>query len=132
MKNSERIMASKISLIGMIATFFGLMAALGSVLLWLMFLFINPYSNAAISGLTYIIALTMCSLSVLGIFASLKTRLYLMYLVFLGSLPFGLYFLLTPGVFKWLGVLCMLYLVSAIVMTLNKANARPEPENKAD
>jgi hypothetical protein len=62
----------------------------------------------------------MCSLSILGIFASLKERVYLMYLVFLGSLPAGLYFMLTPGVFKWLGALCMLYLVSALVMTLDR------------
>ena len=62
----------------------------------------------------------MLDLSVVGIVASLKARLYLLYLVFLGSLPSGLYFLLTPGVFKWLGMFCILYLVSAILMTINK------------
>ena len=120
MKNSERAADMKSSSMSMASAFFGVIASLGSIFLWIVFLFVNPYSDAGISGVTYGIAFAMCSLGVLGIFASLKTRVYLMYLVFLGSLPSGLYFLLTPGVFKWLGVLCMLYLVSAIVMTVDR------------
>ena len=120
MKNSERTADMKPSSMRMASAFFGVIASLGSILLWIAFLFVNPYSDAGISGVTYGIAFAMCSLGVLGIFASLKGRAYLMYLVFLGSLPAGLYFLLTPGVFRWLGLFCALYLVSAIVMTLHK------------
>lgn len=120
MKNSERTAELKLSSISMTAAFFGVIASLGSIFLWIVFLFVNPYSDAGISGVTYGIAFVMLSLGVLGIVASLKSRAYLMYLVFLGSLPAGLYFLLTPGVFRWLGLFCGLYLVSAVVMTFHK------------
>ena len=119
MKDRGRRLGSKISPIGMTASVFGVVASSGSGVLWLLFLFVNPYSNAEMSAVTYSIAFAMCSLSVLGIIASVKGRIYLMYLVFLGSVPAGLYFLLTPGVFKWFGALCMLYLVSAMLMTLD-------------
>ena len=120
MKDIKRANGSRTDFIGMIASFFGITASLGSIFLWVIFLFANPYSDAQLSGVTYVIALTMFGLSALGVFASLKNRLYLMYLVFLGSIPSGLYFLLTPGIFKWLGMFCFLYLLSAIVMTINK------------
>ena len=120
MKNSERTAELKSSSMSMASAFFGVIASLGSIFLWIVFLFVNPYSDAGISGVTYGIAFAMLSLAVLGIVASLKSRAYLMYLVFLGSLPAGLYFLLTPGVFRWFGLFCALYLVSAIVMTVDK------------
>ncbi len=124
MKNSERLLGARISALGIMASCVGLIASLGSLLLWLMFLFVNPYSTAEIGGVTYILALGMCSLSVLGILACRKGRLSLMYLVFLGSLPAGLYFVLTPGVFKWLGLFCMLYLASTIGMTVDRVMRR--------
>lgn len=131
MNKSDHMSTIKTNVTVRTASLFGVIASLGSLFLWVMFLFFNPYSNAGIGGVTYVIGFTMLGLSVVGILASLKTRVILMYIVFLGSLPLGLYFFLTPGIFKWLGLFCVLYLVSALLMTVDRvrhdSSSRAEP-----
>jgi hypothetical protein len=113
MASNERTFSIKAAIIGSIAS-------LGNMFFWAAFVIFNPYSNTGYSAGTYILAVVMIGLAFLGIFASLKTKTFLMFLVFLGSALWGLYFLLTPGIFWWIGIFDFLYLVSAIVMILEK------------
>src|SRR5512145_2378552 len=94
----------------------GLAASVGVIGLWSVFSFFNPYNGQQITGATYLIAGLMINLAGLGVVAVLSDKPYLMMLVFVFSfVPVGLYLLGTPGIFRWIGVFNLLFLVSVLL-----------------
>jgi hypothetical protein len=89
-----------------IARLIGMFASLGTLGLYIVLVFFNPYSAGQ---LTWPIGLMML-LAGVGFMVAWKTSPYLMLIVFLASfIPIGLYMLGTPGIFKWIGVFNLLY-----------------------
>ena len=94
-------------------------ASVGCIILCLLLLFWNPYSNTPAGHDTILIISIMLILSAsLGIIASLLRSSILMSIVLVWSLPYGLYLSLgvIPSVWNLFGVVLILYLVSAIRM----------------
>lgn len=95
-------------------------AATGIILLWIIYLFFNPYSTAGFTFGTYLGALFMIGVAAAGIHASLTVRPVVMYLVFaLSFFPGGFSSLLTPGLFALFGYLNLLFLFSAVLIHLS-------------
>jgi hypothetical protein len=100
-------------------SFFGLVASVGCIILCGIFLFWNPYSSTPVSNDTLKIIFTFLILpAFLGIVTSFLKNRILMYIVFVWSLPFGLYFCFAsiPSVWNLFGLVLILYLISAIRM----------------
>lgn len=79
----------------------------------------NPDYDAPITRLMpagTILDASMMLLAVLGSFASFLRKPNLMFLVFLVSSPWGLYFLGAPGMFRWIGILNFVYLLVATLL----------------
>ncbi|SFS63976.1 hypothetical protein SAMN05428962_1822 [Paenibacillus sp. BC26] len=97
----------------------GLIASIGCILLCCVFSFWNPYSTIPIGIDTLLImSITLVLPALLGIVSSLRNNRLLMYMVFVWSLPFGLYMCIAsiPSVWNLYGVVLILYLIAAIRM----------------
>ncbi|SFL11323.1 hypothetical protein SAMN03159341_103286 [Paenibacillus sp. 1_12] len=95
---------------------FGMIASVGCIVLCVILLFGNPYSNTPVSKGTFIIIVMMLILpACLGITAWFLRNRFLMYMVFVWSLPYGLYLSVAsiPSIWNLLSVILILYLVSA-------------------
>ncbi|OZM57560.1 hypothetical protein CIB95_04090 [Lottiidibacillus patelloidae] len=92
----------------------GITGGIFSIFLWLSLNFYNPYSNPneIEPVLTTFFMLFLPAL--LAIAASFSPKPSLMLLAFLWSLPFSIYFVLSPGVFALFGATCMCYFISFI------------------
>ena len=109
---------------GRLASSVGVASSFGCILLWLGFLFFNPY-NRAIPTATHTLGAFMIGVSALGVLAAYKEQPWLMYVLFLALfVPVGLYCLLTPGVFVLIGVFDLLFLGSALL--LHRAQRRED------
>jgi len=112
------------SIIHKVALISGLFAAALAVYYWVRMVFTNPYNGPVHSDVvfnTFVMVLLPACLAMASI---LIKKPLLMYGAFLLALPTGFYMALTPGIFKWYGVVLVLYLASAILMTLDsKARA---------
>jgi len=97
----------------------GLIASLGTLVFWFILLFINPYGGKI--ELDSLVPISfMVILALIGLFSSLRLKSTVMFAVFILSfIPFGYYMLLTPGIFKWIGIFSAMYLPSAILMAIN-------------
>jgi hypothetical protein len=98
---------------------FGLVASVGCIILCGIFLFWNPYSNTQVGNDTLKMIFTMLILpALLGIVTSFLKNRILMYIVFVWSLPYGLYLAVVsiPSVWNLFGVVLILYLISATRM----------------
>ena len=95
----------------------GLLASGGTMSLWVVFLIANPYPRQGIKVGTYAVVAAMLVLGLVAIVAVLKTKPYLMLLVFgLSFFPVGLYMSGMEGVIKWVGVFNVLFLPSSLLM----------------
>ena len=96
----------------------GYIAPSVSILLWIVFLFFNPYasSDSAVPFGTRLIGCGMIALAILAILAAYFRSPWLMYLSFALSLPMGLYMLASPSIFCLIGISTLFYLVSGIGM----------------
>lgn len=94
----------------------GCMAALGAVALWGVFLFRNPYDAPARGPALLFGSLMMLAGTVSAIAAALGAHLAMYLLFFASFFPVGLYVLIYPGLFRSIGLLHLLYLVSAMVV----------------
>jgi len=93
----------------------GLAGPLMGILLWTIFIFYNPYSSGQIDADTFYITFFMlCLPAIAGFLTVVLNRPGYMWVVFIWSLPCGLYFSATPGIFKLYGIVLMLYLAAAI------------------
>ena len=111
---------------GLAGRVIGIIASLGSASLWLTLVWarLDPRKEASgdLGGLIVISA--MIILALVGLYASLKLKPLVMCLVFAGSfLPCGLYMLGAENFYRWIGVFSLSYLVSAILMFLEKGSA---------
>ncbi len=95
--------------------FIGLGASVGVITLWGLFSFFNPYGDlGAISG-TYLVTALMVLVAITGIIAALTDNAVLMLGVFILSfVPVGFYTLGTPGIFRWIGIFNILFLLSSL------------------
>ncbi len=97
----------------------GLVGAFSTAVLWLVFVFFNPYlsPDQAPDPGPYVMGAMMVLLSVAAAWAVLKLRTGILFLAFAASfVPVGFYVLLTPSIFKWIGVCNLLYLVAGLLM----------------
>lgn len=84
----------------------GMLASLGTLGLYTVLVFFNPYRAGSLTAPIMLMLL----LAAVGFLVAWKTNPYLMLVVFLTSfIPVGFYLLGTPGLFRWIGVLNVLY-----------------------
>ncbi|HSE64818.1 MAG TPA: hypothetical protein VLG15_14515 [Thermoanaerobaculia bacterium] len=92
-------------------------AWVGSIVLWIVFLWFNPYSRSGRTVGSAVVVTTMIALGVLGVYGTWTRRPGLLYLgVGLSFCPVGFYVLLTPGIFRAIGILNLLALLAAILL----------------
>ena len=88
--------------------------------LWLVLFFINPYVKSGAESIESPITapgVLMAAFSLVAAWASIKGRLFLLFAVSAVSfLPMGVYLLGSPSIFKWIGVMNIVCLLSAISM----------------
>ncbi|AJY75150.1 hypothetical protein VN24_11875 [Paenibacillus beijingensis] len=104
-------------------SFFGAVASVGCIILCAIFLFWNPYSRTPAGTDTVLILFIMLIIpALLGIVVSFMANRILRYMVFVWSLPYGLYLSLAsiPSVWNLFGAVLILYLVSAIRMSQSR------------
>ncbi len=105
----------------------GTLAACGAIVLWLIFLFANPYNNQGQAVDTVLVAILMLFLGALGVLAALTNRPYLMaFLAAAMFVPVGLYTLGTPGLFRGIGLLELVYFAAALLMAAGHSQ-KPDP-----
>lgn len=100
-------------------SYMGLIASLGCILLCCILLFWNPYSGVRAGNDTvFVIFLMLILPACLGIITSFIRYKIMMFIVFVWSLPYGLYLSIAkiPSIFNLFGIVLVLYLVSAILM----------------
>jgi hypothetical protein len=108
----------------------GLAASVGVISLWSIFSFLNPYGYEGMSSAVYLIAALMIVLGVVGIVAVLTERSRLMVAVFvLSFVPIGFYLLGAPGLFRWIGIFNILFLLSGLVMLALRHKRPPQSWN---
>lgn len=97
--------------------YLGVMAAVVTILLWVMFIMADPYGDDEAKWAGFLVIAIMLGFSFLAIWSSITKRIFWLCIAFLVSFfPIGLYMLLTPSVSKWIGIGNLVYLVSAIGM----------------
>lgn len=101
-------------MLGRIGAFVGFVASLSGIILWTIpNIFIN------------LIPITFVGLglpAILGLIASLYGTTWLMYVVFIYSLPLSLYVAMTPSIFRFFLFVSLGYLASAVLLTMDKRN----------
>lgn len=97
----------------------GMIASVGCIVLSMILLFWNPYSDTQAGMDTIVILSIMVILpACLGVAASLFRLRVLMVVVFVWSLPYGIYLTVAavPSLFNLFGAVLLFYLVSALTM----------------
>ncbi len=94
----------------------GLVAALGALTLWLVFLFRNPYAPMAVGRVLTFGGLMSLSALVSAVAAGLGAHLAMYLLFFVSFFPVGLYVMAGRGLFSAIGWLNLLYLVAAVLV----------------
>jgi hypothetical protein len=95
----------------------GFLASILTAGLWLTFLFSAPAAESGATAATFLVVLLMMALAGFGILSAWKLRPYLMLAVFVFSFfPMGLYLLGTPGVYRWIGIVDFMFLLSGLLL----------------
>ena len=94
----------------------GLVAAIGSIILWIILNFFNPYSYQASYDTTFITLFMLVLPAFAAIFSYYRSKTIFMLIAFIWSLPLSLYLLMTPGIFLLFGITSFTYLISYILM----------------
>lgn len=98
-----------------LARIVGLVAALSAIVLYGVLLFHSPDRGP------YPVAAAMVLLALVVIWGVIADRPVPVLAAFLLSLfPVGLYFLGTPGIFAWIGVMNVFYLVAGALLVLHR------------
>ncbi|MBI5825472.1 MAG: hypothetical protein HZB18_15695 [Chloroflexi bacterium] len=101
----------------------GLLTLSGIIGLYIILVFFNPY---AAEGMTLPI-MAMMLLAFLGVIATLKASPHIMFAISLALfVPIGFYMAGTPGIFKWIGILNLLFAAASLLMW----KAQPIKESK--
>lgn len=90
-------------------------AAIGCIGLWSIYLWANPY--AEVSGFPgRLVGTAMILIWIGGLVALFREIPAWLYITFgLAFVPVGFYLLGTPGLFAWIGVLTLVYLVGGVL-----------------
>ncbi len=92
----------------------GFLASLGIAILLMVFIFFNPYTPGMVVTLPIIL---MLLLALAGMAVSLAARpFWMLVIAALSFIPTGLYLLGTPGVFRWIGVFNLVFLIAGLLM----------------
>lgn len=111
----------KMSRKGRVGTVVGIVASISGIILWVIMNFFNPYSTEGINEATIKITFIGLGLpAISGFIASVFRIKWLMYTVFIVSLPLSMYLAGTPSIFKYFLLVSLCYLVSAILITMDK------------
>lgn len=94
----------------------GLLAAAAAALLWVMFLFRNPYAAPAEGRVLTFGGLMLLATGVSAVAAGFGAHLAMYLLFALSFFPVGFYVMLGPGVFQAIGWLNLVYLACAILV----------------
>lgn len=103
----------------------GMIASVGCIILSMILLFGNPYSGTRAGTDTIVFISIMVILpACLGVTASLFRLRVLMIIVFIWSLPYGLYLTVAavPSLFNLFGAVLLFYLVSALTMKKSRVD----------
>ena len=104
----------------------GLTGAGVSLVLYGCFVFFNPYSDQGLNPQVYIVVILMSLLALLAGWAAIKFKPgWLLAAFLLSFFPVGLYLLGTPGVFRWIGLGNLLYLLAGLSLILYRRQQRP-------
>lgn len=99
-----------------IANIIGLLASFGGMVLTIILLYFNPYSNEINSpGTVGIVYATLFAPALFTLILLILKKHRLMFISFLWSLPISFYLGGTPGIFKIFGLICVLYLVPPLL-----------------
>lgn len=103
----------------------GVSTAIITLLLWGSFFLTNPYeAQGERSGGSLAIGGLMMLFSILAGWAAWKGKVMWLVIAFVGSIfPVGLYLLGTPGIWRWIGLMNLLYVVSAIGIYRSKGKS---------
>ncbi|SFG38747.1 hypothetical protein SAMN05660649_01520 [Desulfotomaculum arcticum] len=97
----------------------GMFSSVCSMLFWVIFIFFNPTHRIETDVLINTF-LMLFAPACLALFASIKKKPALMYLVFIWSLPISLYLALYPSIIlKMFSLTAFLYLLSGIIMSIS-------------
>lgn len=103
----------------------GVLSTASAIVLWLIYAFFNPHGPAGVSQETMLLAFVMVALASSGLAASLQDRPWLLLLAALAALiPIGLVTLVTPGIFRWIGMVNLMTLAGAILLLADRRRSR--------
>jgi hypothetical protein len=103
------------------ARIIGVAASAGTVVLWFILNFANPYTHElSESDVIWRTFLFLCAPACLAFVGALIRKSAVLFIAFVWSLPISLYLSMTPGMFKWFGVTSLSYLVAGIWMRAAK------------
>ncbi|MED3764315.1 hypothetical protein [Ureibacillus terrenus] len=106
----------------MLGSIIGIVSAVASVVFWGIFSFDNPYSrpDSETVGNLFVAAVIPAAFVVVGQFIKPK---WFMFVVFLLSLPLGIYFLMMPGIFRGFSAASLDYLISFLLLLADQRKA---------
>jgi len=94
----------------------GLITSTTVVILYIVYALLNPYNGEALIPEAYLLVLVLILLACVYAWASLRIKPLLMLIVStISSLPVGIYLLLTPGIFRYIGIGNLICVVIAIL-----------------
>lgn len=104
--------------LNLISLWIGILASLGSICLWIVLVFFNPYASGvdAFVGTLFM----LCLPSFLAFYAAMNQKNTLMLIAFVWSAPFGLYFTGSPGIFRGYGFVLLFYFLSWLLMVIKR------------
>lgn len=97
-----------------------IIAGVFSMVLWIVFVLYNPYTNSTASDAAFNTFIMIFLPACLAIYASCRNKKVLMLAAFIWSLPISLYLTLTTGIFAWFIASCIAYFVCYLLMLLSK------------
>ncbi|WP_442600673.1 hypothetical protein [Paenibacillus sp. KN14-4R] len=101
--------------------YLGYATGIFSIILWIILVYVNPFSPVEMSRSSMNITLTMLALpACLFIIGINRSRSSILLIAFIWSFPYSLYMLRTPGIFLLFGVTSLMYLICFILFRLHK------------
>ncbi|TLS50061.1 hypothetical protein FE782_22255 [Paenibacillus antri] len=99
----------------------GVLASGGSILLWVLFAFYNPYTHATVGNEPLVTTFfTLLLPALVALIASLIKKPSYMFVSFVWSLPISMYAAMTPSIFKLFGAISVMYLLSGMLMVMDR------------
>src|SRR5699024_961568 len=95
-------------------------AGVASIILWVIFIFFNPYDNGNITSELFTRTFMMLLLpALLALGATFTFRKVFLFIAFLWSLPMSIYLAVTPGIFAFFALTSFGYLLSYLFLIID-------------